>query len=284
MQAEYPAPPASPGFYSNSCHHRIVFPPFIRLPPGPMRVIGGLVHEWSVTLFTPGGALGEVPMRKYLYGLFSSVALTIVVAGTPAWAVKSIVGSGHDLNTLPSAITVAGNNGRICIFCHTPHNARSDGEAAAVPLWWRQAPVSTVWTMYDSSSMDATPAGAPQGVSMACLSCHDGATAFDALVYKGGITVTDAGGQPANMFDVPAGFILAVGPNLSDDHPISITYGLDPDFVPKSTAENAGLVFYGTGNDQVECATCHSVHDDTNGRFLRITMIRSELCLTCHVK
>lgn len=223
-------------------------------------------------------------MRKSLYGLFFIVVLAVFMAVPGAWAAKSIVGSGHDLNTLPSAIDVTGNNGRICIFCHTPHGARTDGEAAEVPLWWRLAPVSTAWLMYDSSSLDATPAGAPQGVSMACLSCHDGATAFDALVFKGGITVTDAGGNPANMFDVPAGFILAVGPNLSDDHPISITYGLDSELAAKSTVETAGLPFYGTGNDQLECATCHSVHDDTNGRFLRITMIRSELCLTCHVK
>ncbi len=222
-------------------------------------------------------------MRKNTFALFPGVALAGLLAATSAQAL-SIVGSGHDLNTLPSAITVAGNDGQVCIFCHIPHNARTDGAGAAVPLWWRQAPASTAWTMYDSPTMDAVKPGSPQGVSLACLSCHDGATAFDALVFSGGITVTDAGGNPANMFDVPAGFILAVGPNLSNDHPISITYGVDPELKTTSEIETAGLRLYGAGTDQVECATCHDVHDDVNGGFLRLSNIGSALCLTCHVK
>ncbi len=34
----------------------------------------------------------------------------------------------------------------------------------------------------------------------------------------------------------------------------------------------------------VECATCHNVHDNTSGTFLRMSNASSALCLTCHNK
>ena len=37
-------------------------------------------------------------------------------------------------------------------------------------------------------------------------------------------------------------------------------------------------------SNQVECASCHDVHDNTLGMFLRISNANSDLCLTCHNK
>jgi len=43
---------------------------------------------------------------------------------------------------------------------------------------------------------------------------------------------------------------------------------------------------YGAGNNMMECATCHSVHNTSNSgeALLWRSDQNSELCLTCHAK
>lgn len=158
--------------------------------------------------------------------------------------------------------------------------------------------------------------------TLACLSCHDGSIALDSLINFPGhgfqpLTVytfqdtetnlltgtnelrqaTDAGIAPAS----------GLGRNLSNDHPvgmdISQVYLTDtgirdaaPAIAYATTLGSAGAPkFFGTGGvNKVECASCHNPHDwdglsvGTNlpsGRlFLRVEMIESKLCRTCHVK
>ncbi len=88
-------------------------------------------------------------------------------------------------------------NHEVCIFCHTPHAGIADvkGAPGAAPLWNRRLPTDTSFSPYSSQNFDAlgTP-GRPKGVSLACLSCHDGAVAFDALINapgSGGFTVNN---------------------------------------------------------------------------------------------
>src|SRR5262245_37872658 len=83
-------------------------------------------------------------------------------------------------------------NQEVCIFCHTPHGgiAEVKGLAGAAPLWNRRLPTDTSFTPYSSQNFDGLDAlgtpGRPKGVSLACLSCHDGAVAFDALINASG--------------------------------------------------------------------------------------------------
>ncbi|MFY9268175.1 MAG: hypothetical protein WAO55_00330, partial [Candidatus Manganitrophaceae bacterium] len=83
-------------------------------------------------------------------------------------------------------------NEEVCIFCHTPHGGQSNvgGVAGIAPLWNRRLSNPMAFTPYNSPNYDAqdllgTP-GRPKGVSLACLSCHDGAVAFDALINSSG--------------------------------------------------------------------------------------------------
>jgi hypothetical protein len=70
------------------------------------------------------------------------------------------------------------------------------------PLWNRNIPLSSSYTPYGSPNFDASgiDPGKPKGVSLACLSCHDGTIAVDALINapgSGGFEVlnrTAAGG------------------------------------------------------------------------------------------
>ncbi len=189
-------------------------------------------------------------------------ALLLVAGGASA----QIANTDHDLSS---------SGGNICVFCHTPHNANPDD---TVPLWNRDT-TTTTFTMYDSPTMDMTVAGSPQGSSLACLSCHDGTIATDQL-YGGT-------GDPAKKLTGDKN----LGANLDDDHPISITYattGANGDTAfndaVSGTLGGGSLPLFGTSSDQVECATCHSVHDETIGKFLRMDNGGSAMCLACHIK
>jgi predicted CXXCH cytochrome family protein len=198
----------------------------------------------------------------------------------------------HDLTAGGGAFTNTSDTDEVCVFCHTPHAGSNIG----APLWNRQTPVGP-YTMYDnafSSTIDMTVAGSPQGVSAACLSCHDGTIAFDVLVnattsVSGAYNYTAGGADQGWAFtsgDSMSGRGLPVefGTNLTNQHPISVTYdpAQDPAFQPAATVTGAGgLVLYG---GQVECGTCHNPHDTTNVPFLRKSNAASALCTTCHIK
>ncbi|MES9833368.1 MAG: cytochrome c3 family protein [Candidatus Thiodiazotropha sp. DIVDIV] len=200
---------------------------------------------------------------------FILAAFTLFV--TPSFA--DIVGTSHDLTSQTTLLTNAGNT-QICAYCHTPHNASTTNNTT--PLWNHEDTTAT-YTMYSSPSLDMTIAGSPSGVSLACLSCHDGSVAADQLINF-----------PSGVTPAPGVFTLgdSLGTDLSNDHPISLTYNStqDTDFVAPINSQVNGLQLFGAGGDQVECGTCHSVHDNANEPFLRLSNAGSALCLACHIK
>ncbi len=185
-----------------------------------------------------------------------------------------IANSGHDF----SGNTWANNE--ICIVCHTPHNGTATANA---PLWNRELSSVGSYTLYSSPTFDAAasvvdPVGASISNSRLCLSCHDGTVALEN--FGGTTTGTTVVTGSAN-----------IGTDISNDHPISFTYdaalattdgGLyDPTTRPAlSGTISSTMLFAG----QLECASCHDVHDNTNGSFLRMSNSGSALCLTCHNK
>jgi predicted CXXCH cytochrome family protein len=186
-------------------------------------------------------------------------ALALAAWAGLAAAQATVVGSPHDLSPTGGAIqstgagTVAGAvaQGQICVYCHMPHNANNAG----APLWNRtNATANTGFLMYSKANSatfalnpaDTNTAARVVGpVSMACLSCHDGATAFNSL-NQSPMFDTDAGRSSrgsnytfatvtggvrgaavANMGDVAAtgGEVSPnLGTDLTNDHPISFQY------------------------------------------------------------
>ncbi|MEW8323331.1 MAG: cytochrome c3 family protein [Candidatus Thiodiazotropha taylori] len=209
-------------------------------------------------------------MRKtaILASIFASLALLSTST------IADIANTSHDLRGQTTLLTQAGNT-QICAYCHTPHNASTTN--STTPLWNHQDTVAT-YTMYVSPTMANLPATAPAGVSLACLSCHDGSVAADSLInYPTGVT------GPDGIFFLGD----SLGTDLSNDHPISMSYpttAQDPDFVTPVDSQVNGLQLFGGNGDQVECGTCHSVHDNTNEPFLRMSNAGSALCLACHTK
>jgi predicted CXXCH cytochrome family protein len=222
-------------------------------------------------------------MKKSILSLV--FAATAVVALASAAQAASIVASKHDLSTGGTAIK--GTSNQTCVYCHTPHNGGSTG----APLWNKGASAAT-YTMYASGgTINMTLGTVPGNTSKACLVCHDGTLSVGVLTNLGGAGVTDtmtdqAGGATYTGGVMQAGSAFMLGSNLSNDHPIAITYDntKDADFVTLAAAKTGGMVFFGAGTNEMECATCHDVHDPANGFFLRKSNAASALCTTCHVK
>ena len=214
--------------------------------------------------------------------------LHIVLLGAAFLMVTTIANGGiktskHDLSSTGPGVDLGAG---ICDVCHTPHSA----QASIAPLWDHEQ-VGGVFTTYgaDSATLDATaPATAiaqPSGVSLLCLSCHDGTLGMENF---GGTT-----GGVANLIVGPANLTK----DISDDHPVGFTYDdalatADGALWPPTTTVS-GIsaadhidddMLFGGGNDQLECASCHDVHDPTNTPFLRKANTNSDLCLTCHNK
>jgi len=198
-----------------------------------------------------------------------------VLGWAGAAAGDDIRGTKHDLIANPDV--GAQGTSDTCVFCHAVH-----GGDVGVPMWNRNAPATTSWSMYSSGTMDATVPGSPSGVSAACLSCHDGATAFDALMNKPA-NITFSG---ANKLSAIANTTANLGGNLANDLPISIRYGQPAaDFNTVTQVKTAGLPLFGSsGNEMVECGSCHDAHDASIAPFLRIPNANSALCLACHNK
>jgi hypothetical protein len=266
---------------------------------------------------------------KKLATLLAIAALTAlgasaVIAGqAPTTGVN---GSMHD-------ITYLGGTGyggyqqddfqRVCIFCHTPHNAQPQGDVPA-PLW-----------NHAESTVDlapytwAAPANLPItfdvdpliGPSRLCMGCHDGITAVD----KHGPDVGTAAGTAAYKA-LPGTAMSSPGRAITDltvTHPIGFLYSeaqavrpgelVDPleefiDNVPDGpdvdTTDRA--LWGGTGkviNDTLyggymTCASCHEVHNTKNSPnnpsvntpgftpnyFVWAREKNSALCLSCHIK
>ena len=166
---------------------------------------------------------------KSLSGLLSASALAIGLAVIAQPAAAAIKGSIHDFSKVNDLGTITGaNTTQICVFCHTPHGASTANSSA--PLWNKTVSAvgtSPTFTLYGSATYDgaATEVG---NISLACLSCHDGAQAANNMLNKPGSGGGTGDGVSATRLDTAVNGnlsgIIALGTNLSNDHPIGMNY------------------------------------------------------------
>ncbi|MBI5049039.1 MAG: hypothetical protein HZB54_08860 [Deltaproteobacteria bacterium] len=234
-------------------------------------------------------------------------------------AAGGIVWSRHNLSSFSSSFQASltaltsGQGGyttgdvattEVCVFCHTPHHAGS----ATAPLWNRNTTAS--FTAY-GTTVGGTNITSVGGSSLACLSCHDGVTTLDALINAPGKGSNTNGLTTAQAwaFLDDAGAVLigtTVSPNISDkarlnigtdlsnDHPISVSYQADRASLRATSTTISGITInnaqnfgggagaYGRSDniwavkgyltttatiqsllrngDQVQCASCHDPH------------------------
>ena len=205
---------------------------------------------------------------------FAATALLFGALGVSQQAVAGISTTKHNLGTTGTG----GNNkttvgtDEICVFCHTPHAADT---TAPAPLWNKRLTTGSTYQTYatlNSSTIDGEIISVGS-ISLACLSCHDGAQAMDNIINapcSGCYDVTGGGTNglgwtwagtrvDANGKMINTGTTLAMlGADLSNDHPIGIQYCgggqtavsptgacKDKDFVAPSNATiNSNLVWW----------------------------------------
>jgi len=275
--------------------------------------------------------------------------------GATGWDQKNIggdgiVGSSHDMSgvgtvaveeqtsqtgaqdTAEYTLPGADRQDRICVYCHHPHNTIKGSATQYSPLWNRD--LTSGYTGYNNGTMMSGGATASQhainadttgikGVSLLCMSCHDGTVAMNAYSQTTGITDSTQGSGSNNQesrLNQQLGSTADFGKDLSNHHPMGFAYdevagtgaGKDNEIALSSTvmvpagltsggmtvaqvtaAQTGGVkisdLLNGTGaTATMECITCHDVHNTGNAqgaeRFLWRSNNQSNFCLVCHLK
>jgi len=243
----------------------------------------------------------------------AKLALGLTLVSMSGVAMAGISTTKHNLGAT-GTFNFTTSTTEICVFCHTPHGADS---SAAAPLWNRHLSTSADYQTYSSlgtTTMDAASAGIG-GVSLACLSCHDGTQAMNTVINSPGsgttgdinkdtstsfistasgidCAATDGSCGGFNEFNVMSqvsGEMIYLSTDLRNDHPISIQYAggagysaVDPDFKAANSATvAAGTVWY------IETSTADNgkqksdlpLYNRTSGALQGQALVE---CATCH--
>ena len=226
-----------------------------------------------------------------------------------------IINSKHNLSTsgtgsIKSGAVGLGGTSEVCVFCHTPHGASQDSANGINTLLWNRVsspPTGYTYKAYTSATMtNSMSTGKPTGVSMMCMSCHDGVTSiavntllngpgsgnptievdpFSGINTRGAIGSQGGfGSNPINIGDAIYGASGSPGSivDMSNDHPISFDWPTGKAGL-QATPTNIALRLFGAGK-RVECATCHLVHDNAIPPFLAMSNVSSNMCKACHIK
>ncbi len=250
-----------------------------------------------------------------LLGLMGAgaLALPMRILGAPG----GVEGSVHDFST-NSLYSAWNTRHTVCTVCHAAHHT-DESTPQTAPLW-AHATTTNTFTPYTSLTLNAS-VGQPDGVSLACLSCHDGS-----LAINQGISGPRGGGTNMTQRIQDIAPEAQIGPDLHNVHPISFVYNSalatadgqleDPDVykigaaktrLTVTTAPVKSTGWEGTSlsgktitdalldqDKKMQCTSCHDVHrlagnSPSSGILIRISGTdvdgRGDLiCRTCHVK
>ena len=206
------------------------------------------------------GGIKKYP-GHYRYGRLGErlvlIAGLTISAALPALA--QIQGSAHDFSSY------SWSDGEVCAVCHLPHTR----EVEIGLLSFRNHEISTaIYTLYSSVTLKQIAQQLDSAnFSRLCLSCHDGTIALDSF----------GGNQGVNYMPAKS----SLGTDLSDDHPVGVSMSNLGNGA--SVLQENGVKLY-DGN--VECPSCHDVHNDQvdDENLLRVSRVGSQLCFQCHDK
>ena len=210
-------------------------------------------------------------------------------------AVIFAAGNGAGISGSPHDFSGESWSSEICRVCHVPHDlGKTDGDFG---LLWNHTLSNATYLMYaedtHSNFIDGSAETEPMGVSKLCLGCHDGTIGIDQF---DGNSATTYISDYNSLYQIPNIPDVGSDKDLSNTHPISITYDpvADSNLKPTSTSMGlSGTIAQVLDGGRVECSTCHDVHDQESvpgTNLLRVAQTvaqggaASGLCLTCHIK
>jgi len=205
------------------------------------------------------------------------IALALLVAGSVLADTKtSIKDTPHNLSVTGKGAIRSTSETRVCIFCHSSHNASAEG-----PLWNHQTTPAQFRT-YERITMQSRPE-APNGASKLCLSCHDGTVAVGAVRgMKRSIPMTGVGSSG----EIPEGRRSHLGTDLSGTHPVSVKFDQRSAMMkqslrwpPVDPQRQVGV----DANGYVQCTSCHDPHGSRSPKYpFWQKSSFSEVCQVCH--
>lgn len=202
---------------------------------------------------------------------------------------------------------------QVCIFCHTPHNARPQ------TVLWNRADTTQSFGHYSSAtlSLHTDPTAKtvsdykaePNGSSRLCLSCHDGVTALGAVLYGNPIEVNGSA-----LTAMTGSHVFDRAKITNSHHPVSFKYTADvvarlktlelpgSDYwLPANSSSNAKTRVRLDREQRVQCTTCHDPHqtqyndtvntppltpfwvyDGSGLGTVNADTVHDEVCFACH--
>lgn len=182
-------------------------------------------------------------------------ALVAMLSATAAFA--GVSNSKHNM------ATYTGAGGDVCYYCHAAHNTVTGG----APLWAR-GNTPSISNYYASNTISANVTSL-DAISSACMTCHDGSSTLNVTI-KGTIGTATTSAIP--------GTSNAYLANLTNDHPVSITYN-----TAYAGLTSGSITPFKLYSNVITCGSCHLVHDSTITKFLRANPNSGSFCITCHV-
>ncbi len=229
----------------------------------------------------------------------------VLVLGTTvlsAAASAGVANTAHNMLSDPARAT-SPDNREVCAFCHFPQGSAGSSQQ---PIWVPNGTgksngrFSTYPTLGITTPSDE-PAGTVGSISLACLSCHDGAHATNVPIghrgefshpvgvpYGRGLYSRDTGRGPSTDIrflgpgDVEADYER---PEIDIINRVSVWW-VDTGELGRQRSDmqlySRRDTFSGTEIPYVECSTCHDPHNDA-AMFLRTSNEGSRLCMSCHL-
>ena len=247
-------------------------------------------------------------MRVWVRLLVLSVFAVFFAAGSNYGAPgPKLTGAGnkHNLSSSGTGAYKATNtsdprSSQVCVFCHTPHNARPQ------TVLWNRNDTTQTFGHYSSQTLklhtDSTTRTAsdyknePSGSSRLCLSCHDGVTALGAVIVGGPIEINSS-----TTTKMAGSHVFDRTKITNSHHPVSFIYNsIVRDRL--NTLEGAGT--YRLPSDipavaevrldkerRMQCTTCHDPHQTQFADALtpfwvmpgaNATDAHDKVCTACH--
>ncbi len=243
----------------------------------------------------------------------------LLVAALLGLATLASVGAYADVRETRHNLIRSGDKSvdekQVCTFCHTPVielGKIPEGDARdLVPKWQRSLGTGFAYTIYDDIGRLGLGKASVGSQSVACLSCHDSAQAFEVgrtsaehpfgVAYRGATKNNRAIGPALAADETRAPFRSAMHLLALDDFRDAsqgTIEGRSIWWVSRNEASvrrsRGDLPLYGRasggGEDGqgmvvpfIECSSCHDPHA-SSASFLRVSNAGSQLCLTCHTK